>query len=276
MIISHKHKYLFVELPMTGSTAISHELCENYEGISVLKKHSTYRDFLKVATEAEKQYFVFAGIRHPLDQVVSHYFKFKSGHEGQFTRQEELDRHKGSIWHRIAYEYSHISRYRFIQENQADFGTFFLRYYKVPYNNWSSLDHKKFGFVVHFEELADDFARMIQWLGLELKRPLPQTNKTQGKQNLFFEYYDTPELREHAKYIFGPFMQQWGYEFPPEWGEYRSSWRQQTEFKFLNIFRGIYWNYFRRPGVHSGSLSLEETRQSFAEQRSAVTAETTS
>ena len=31
MIISHKYKYLFVELPRTGSTAISNELCEYYE-----------------------------------------------------------------------------------------------------------------------------------------------------------------------------------------------------------------------------------------------------
>ena len=55
MIISHKHKYVFIELPMTGSTAINNELRENYDGIYVLKKHSSYRDFLKDATEAEKK-----------------------------------------------------------------------------------------------------------------------------------------------------------------------------------------------------------------------------
>ena len=92
MIISHTHKYLFIELPMTGSTAISKELREQYDGVSILQKHSTYLDFLRVANEAEKQYFVFAGIRHPLDQVVSHYFKFKTGHDGQFTAAEHLDK----------------------------------------------------------------------------------------------------------------------------------------------------------------------------------------
>lgn len=266
MIISHKHKYLFVELPMTGSTAVSRELCESYDGISVLTKHSSYRDFLKVATDAEKKYFVFAGIRHPLDQVVSHYFKFKTGHAGQFVRPDEVGIHKKNLLHRIAYGYSHAARYQFVQKHNADFETFFLKYYKVPYNNWSSLDHKKFDFVIRFEHLADDFAQLIERMGLELKRPLPEINKTQGKKNLFFDYYNTPKLRERAQYVFGPFMQQWGYKFPPEWGEYRSSWRQQTEFAFLNIFRGIYWNYFRRPGEHVGTLPIEETRQPLAGQ----------
>ncbi len=57
MIISHKHKYLFVELPRTGSTAIYEELCQHYDGTQILFRHATYDDFLKVASEEEKKYF---------------------------------------------------------------------------------------------------------------------------------------------------------------------------------------------------------------------------
>ena len=32
MIISHKHKYIFIGLPFSGSSAISKELIEEYEG----------------------------------------------------------------------------------------------------------------------------------------------------------------------------------------------------------------------------------------------------
>ena len=32
MVISDTHKYIYVELPLTGSTAVSQELCELYEG----------------------------------------------------------------------------------------------------------------------------------------------------------------------------------------------------------------------------------------------------
>ena len=54
MIISHKYKYVFVGLPLAASTAISKELCEQYDGKAILAKHSIYQDFLKIATEEEK------------------------------------------------------------------------------------------------------------------------------------------------------------------------------------------------------------------------------
>ena len=48
MIISHKYKYVFVGLPLAASTAISKELCEQYDGKAILAKHSIYQDFLKI------------------------------------------------------------------------------------------------------------------------------------------------------------------------------------------------------------------------------------
>ncbi len=262
MIISHKHKYLFVELPMTGSTAISKELREQYDGVSILQKHSTYHDFSRFASEEEKRYFIFAGIRHPLDQVVSHYFKFKTGHSGQFTSDYHVAKLKKSLRFRLAYTYSHLRRYQFIQENDADFGTFFLKFYKTPYNSWSSMDHARFDYVIRFEQLTDDFAEVVGQIGLELKRPLPQKNKTADKESDFFSYYNTPEVRERAMRVFGPYMKQWGYEFPTAWGPGAISWRTRTEFTLLNFFRNGYWKYFRHPAVAvKDSMSVEEARR---------------
>ena len=70
MIISHKYKYLFVELPLTASTAVSKELRENYDGESILYKHATYHEFLKIASPEEKKYFVFSGMCNPLDMEL--------------------------------------------------------------------------------------------------------------------------------------------------------------------------------------------------------------
>jgi hypothetical protein len=83
MIISHIHKYLFVELPRTGSTAISRELLQNYQGVKILRKHATYFDFLKRKARREK-YFVFSGIRNPLDDAVSA-TSSKTDHRNQYT-----------------------------------------------------------------------------------------------------------------------------------------------------------------------------------------------
>lgn len=261
MVISHEHNYLFVELPLTGSSAIHHELCAHYGGVPILKKHSTYRDFCRVATAVEKEYFVFAGIRHPLDQVVSHYFKFKTDHHAQFTSPGQLRKLQESFWHRVAYQRTHLQRYHFVQKQNADFATFFLRYYHLPYNNWSMLDHQRFDFILRFEHLAADFARLLERIGLPLVRPLPVANKTDGKGTDFFTYYSTPAVRKRAKRVFGPFMAHWGYTFPTDWGEPQLNWHDYAAFALCNFFRQIYWRYLRYPAVRAKGAALETTRR---------------
>ena len=76
MIVSHEHHYVFIEMPNTASTAIAAELTVHYRGQSILWKHATYYDFLRVCSSRERECAVFAGHRHPMDIVVSRYFKF--------------------------------------------------------------------------------------------------------------------------------------------------------------------------------------------------------
>jgi hypothetical protein len=239
MIISHTHKYLFVELPRTASTAISHELREMYDGQSILRKHATYYDFLKIASPAEKEYFVFAGIRNPLDDAVSLYFKYRGDHKQKFTALAENRRKK----RRLA-EHAAAIKFRFIKQTEADFPTYFKRFYKIPYNTWSDLSHKQFDFVIRFENLQADFARALELIGIEQKRPLPQVNPTGGRGRDFASYY-TPEIIPRARRVFGPYMRQWGYTFPPEWGDAPLPWWTQAEFAFYNVFRNVYWRYVR-------------------------------
>ena len=73
MIISHKNKYLFVELPHTATTAIIKEFREKYDGKRILRKHAFFHDFQKIANDDEK-YFVFSCVRNPMDEVVSIYY----------------------------------------------------------------------------------------------------------------------------------------------------------------------------------------------------------
>ncbi len=73
MIISHQHRYLFVELPRTGSTAISRELRQNYDGESILVKHATYQISKDGDSGGERVLCLFR-YRNPLDDAVSLYF----------------------------------------------------------------------------------------------------------------------------------------------------------------------------------------------------------
>lgn len=237
MIISHKHRYLFVELPHTGTTAISKELCQYYDGSSILFKHATYRDFLRVATPEEKEYFVFSCIRNPLDDVVSYYFKYKNKKFSFLKRNDKIRRLIYSFQQRKA---------RAVLDEHIDFPTFFMRYYYLPYENWSGLDHHRFDAVLRFENLAEGFSEVLQRLGIPEVRPLPVIHKTVERENDFWSYY-TSETWERAKWVFGPFMEKWGYTFPPEWGEWTSTRFDKIVFYGCGVFRKVYWLYFRPP-----------------------------
>jgi len=237
MVISHKYKYLYVALPLTGSTSISNELCELYGGQRILKKHSFYHTFLKAASDEEKKYFVFSGIRNPLDTIVTQYFRLKSNHKEHFTTPRNWKRNGGWV------SGSQLRKFHIVQETHADFPTFFKKFYRIPFVDWSTLAHKNFDFIIRFENLQTDFTRVLSILNIEQKHPLPLINNTAGRSKEFWTYY-TPEIRPLARHIVGPFMKRWHYEFPDEWGKSTVSWGSQLEFQAVNLMKKFKWRYW--------------------------------
>lgn len=238
MIISHQYRYLFVELPRTGSTAISRELRENYAGERILRKHSTYYEFLKKATPEEKTYFTFSCIRNPLDDAVSRYFKLRSDHRRRYTDPDKLKKR----W--TVVERMETWLYHYIQKTGDDFPSFFLKFYLLPYDNWASMTHRQFDCVLRFEHLREDFDQVLRLIGIEPVRPLPVVNKTGARARDYLAYY-TPRTIPRARRIFGPFMRQWGYQFPPEWGETAVPGWHQFQYEFIARFRHLYWRHLR-------------------------------
>ncbi len=236
MIISDKHRYLFVELPRTATTAIAKELRENYEGHSILYKHATYEDFLRIATDEQKKYFTFSCIRNPLDDVVSIYLKYRHNHRNSFTNPNNLKRRDPFL------RFFDRIKLKFTNKGGVEFSEFFLKYYHIPYNRWSELSHDTFNYIISFENLQDDFRKVLEIIGLPQVRPLPATNKTTGNKKEYLSYY-TPETVNRAKRIFGPYMKKWGYSFPEGWGDLEVSWRNQLAFRFFNMFRKAYWRW---------------------------------
>lgn len=229
MIVSHQHKYLFIALPRTGSTAVSKELMANYGGERILRKHSFFHEFQNMMNSKGNEYFVFSCIRNPLDDVVSTYFKFKTDHAKEFSEAKNVKR-------------SSLKRFEFIRNNN-DFPAFLRKYYKVPYDNWSSLEHKKFDFVIKYENIQNDFKKALELIGIEQKRPIPVINKTSAKGN-FLSYYP-PEIQAYAKYVFGPFMKRWGYEFPAEWSDEPVPISAEMLYLILSLPRKGYWLYIQ-------------------------------
>lgn len=238
MIISHIHRYLFIQLPHAGSTAIGTELLENYAGQAILHKHAHYLEFLRIASPEEKTYFVFSSIRNPLDEAVSIYTHFKTNPYQRFTNPQKRTKQGGWIDDYTADFYQWFARV------QPDFSTFFRHFYKLPYDNLSCLAHRQFDYIIRFENLQADFSEVLKRLGLEQKRPLPRVNPTKNREADFLSYYP-PTLWAEAKHVFGPFMRQWGYQFPPDWGDMSPSWSSQLQFQVLGWGRQLYYRYLK-------------------------------
>jgi hypothetical protein len=239
MIISHKHKYIFVQLPRTGTTSIGKALVNQYDGerASQYQKHVTYDKFLRHATDAEKDYFVFSCIRNPLDKTASLYFKYKSDHHDYLAPKS-----KGRENFLAAAK--RRREFRFVRDSQADFGSFFRRFYRLPYDDWSCLSHQGFDYIIRFENLEEDFAKVLEMLRLEPRSALPESNRTAKDSSAFLELY-TPDLRGRAKWVFGPYMEKWGYKFPSEWGNSRVTASSRLMHSVANIGRKLYWRYLR-------------------------------
>lgn len=238
MIISHRHRYVFVELPRTGSSAVRRELRELYDGAPILDKHATYDEFRRQASEDERRYFVFSTIRNPLDDAVSRYFKLKTDHRQRFsdvTRQRNRRPLNTFLDRRM---------YRYVSSTEADFSTFFLHFYRLPFDTWASLDHRRFDFVMRFEQLADDFEVALRRIGIQPARPLPSRNVTGERESSYADYY-TPAARRRALRVFGPYMRRWGYEFPPDWDLPDPSTFDELSYRAFSSVARLYWTYVR-------------------------------
>lgn len=240
MIISDKYKYVFIEFPQTGCSAVARELMEYYDGRRILFKHAQYHEFLKQATPEQRSYYSFSTIRNPMDVIVSKYFKYKSDHENYASKKVKHGKLRKIIMPKVE-----EARRDFIVKNDADFETFFLKYYTWPYSAWSILSHHKLNFLMRFESLTEDFSSVLKEIGIKPVRELPRYNKTGLKSDHFTSYYKRPEAKRRAIEVFGPYMREWGYTFPENWEETREASPAFKKYRMVNMLRKMYWSRLR-------------------------------
>ena len=196
MIISHEFRYVFVQVPQTASSSIGTELCDNYGGEPILYKHATYDEFLGKATEEEKSYFSFAGVRNPLDCLVTEFFRRKAGKR---IRENPL----------------HYEKYIYIRDNQASFADFMKKFHS-HFHKAADPYCRGVDFIYRYENLQEDFSRVLSKMGIEQIRPLPRFNRSPGKTGSFLSYY-TPEIQPMVRMVLRGRMKRAGYQFPGNW-----------------------------------------------------------
>mgnify|MGYP001812695269 CR=1 FL=1 len=208
----------------------------NYDGERILRNHATYGDFLSQARDEEKDYFVFSSVRNPMDKILSLYFKYKLDHR-QYDDPKIYRRGNAMIAKLM------MSQYNYVKTKDATFTQFFRRFYYLPYDDWSSLDHERMDYIIHFERLAEGFNEVLQRIGITPVRALPVVNKTAKRSSDFWSYYE-PEIRGRAQWVFAPYFRRWGYEFPGDWNP-THEFGADFVCKFANVFRKLYWRHLR-------------------------------
>ncbi len=229
MIISHKYKYIFVELPRTGTTAISKKLVNDFAGESILIKHASLKNFKKIYKDQYKDYFVFSCIRNPLDRTVSLYEKLmKETLYGENYKSKNIFSLKNIYY---------SGRLKFLKSNKS-FEEYFLKFYKLPYDDWSSLDHLKMNYIIRFEHLQADFEKVLNQLNISVEEShIPIVNKTKDKKQ-YLEYFNSHKIKKRACFVFGSFCEKFDYELP---FDCNNSLMSRALYKTLSPIRNFIW-----------------------------------
>jgi hypothetical protein len=189
MLISHKHKFIAIDIPKTGTTSINNAIyrggiMEKYDFTVEMSqkaglRHATYDQCIKKFPTC-KNYFAFTFVRNPWDRFVSCWF-FKK-YNARHTIPKNLPL-KEFLLNILATD----------QKTQHSYIRGFT-------NN---------SFVGRFESLQEDFNMVCDKIGIPQQK-LPHTNKTNHKH--YAEYYDD-ETRKIVAEKYARDIEYFGYKF---------------------------------------------------------------
>lgn len=207
MIISHKHRFIFVPVPKTGTHAVRQALREHlgpedieqvglfinkqfpYPEIAQLKHgHLSLSDVRPyVGADVAEGYFSFAFVRNPFDRFVS-YCAFMTREFGAFDSDP-----RGTM-RRILFELRPMHHIHFRPQSTM----------LVDEDGQLAVD-----LIGRVESLQQDYDRICERIGIP-SRPLERVNAS--RRGDYRNYYD-PELIEGVAQLYRRDLELFGYSF---------------------------------------------------------------
>ena len=186
MIVSHKHKFIYLATSKTGTTSTYSQFSQYDEG--GFQKHST----LNVLDFDLSGYFIFCFVRNPWERLLSGYL------------QSQKPINLGDSYRKYIYELSN-------SHSLPDFLKLADDRFWHDYDQSRYYLHKgKFiDFVGRFENLSPDLRIICNKLNIAYKE-LPHLNKTQHKH--YSDYYDEESSRIVAE-KYAKDIEYFGYKF---------------------------------------------------------------
>lgn len=199
MLISHRHKFIFVHVQKTGGSSIWRALaplCDPSELTlaerSGLHSHSPASEIIRVVgRDVWDSYFTFAFERNPWDKCLSLYY------------------YQLQNWHRYRKPF---------RPRQPTFRQWFYPYGLLPKKlKPSSCMYSENGkmcvkFLGRYERLADDFAEVCRRIGLG-SVTLPVANKSQLRREPGYREHYTEPMRRRVERVFHREIELLGYSF---------------------------------------------------------------
>lgn len=234
MIISDRHKFIFIHVPKCAGTSITLSLLNNlhtsdtilgciepYKQLSrenkakgLLHKHSSFAETEIQLKGALKDYFVFAFVRNPFDLVLSQYYWWQTttaDWSDKALEKQKLFRSstfKEFVFLKSGYLYRKM--YPFIygkdqvaemkklesgfQKGQLDYLQLKDKVHK--YKNQSPLDY-----LGRYEDLSLNFVEITRKLGLEAELKEKNISKNLRNKRGYLEYFDKEMLAEVKRHF---------------------------------------------------------------------------
>lgn len=215
MILSHKHKFIFISNGKTGSTSIENALSKYQEGEylnlaipDLFTKGHIPAVLLKqlVKKEIWNNYFKFSFVRNPWDWVVSQYFY--NFHEKPQKDQTKKSKHSNSpstedktclTTDDIYKLYNFLKQYRGIPDAET------LLQHNYIYN---SNGVKQLDYVGKFESLNADFQGAMDKIGIHAILPVLNNSKHD-----YYKHYYNHETIELVKILYEIDIKSFDYEY---------------------------------------------------------------
>ena len=241
MIISHKHKFLFIEVPKTASTSIKNALVTNfnitdiselnntkdldnndficglklrhsdgnllqYDGGLFNQVHYKYHDHLTLKEALTlhpciKDYFKFAFVRNPWDAQVSTYHYYKNG------RVHKKVNGLGNVMHPLPKE-DELTYYEKSQE--CSFKEWTMKYGKITIqSDLLNAENAEMDFIGKFENIQEDFNTICDKIGMN-RITVPHKNASHHEP--YQNYYDD-EVKDYMKIKTKSDIERFNYKF---------------------------------------------------------------
>jgi len=209
MIVSHKHKFVFIHIPKCAGTSIKRSLIPCLAEDDIVHAHdlqhltaAKIRQKYMHSKKDWRQYFRFAFFRNPWDRLYSHYcYRTATARmlQGQFDMSQP--------WQRYLSEYD-------IHQN---FNDFVMRMYRASPSR--SLirrfcfikGRQSVSFIGQFENIHNDWRRVCFHIGLPEIPLLHKNQKTYGRPDYRTAY--SKKLRRLVRKMFSFDVEYFGYTF---------------------------------------------------------------